>query len=72
MELKALHFERKSPLDVFNTPSGDFRPIQEIFPIFRFMAEASSHRHKKDVKFPGLCKAELCSFIRLTASDICC
>ena len=33
MEFKALHFERKSPLDVSHTPSGDFRPIQEIFPI---------------------------------------
>ena len=36
MKLKALHFERKSPLDVFNTPSGDFCSIQEIFPISPF------------------------------------
>ena len=35
-EIYALHFERKSPLDVFNTPSGDFRPIQEIFSIPEF------------------------------------
>ena len=30
----ALHFEQKSPLDVSHTPSGDFCPIQEIFPDF--------------------------------------
>ena len=36
MEFKALHFERKFPLDVSHTPSGNFRPIQEIFPILSF------------------------------------
>jgi len=58
MELKALHFERKSPLDVFNTPSGDFRSIQEIFPAFRLILAASSHQYQKKRKINKPCKAK--------------
>ena len=50
MNLDALHFERKSPLDVSHTPSGDFRPIHEIFPIPCFPWLASSKPKKRDVK----------------------
>ena len=56
MEFIFLRFVPKSPLDVSHTPSGDFRTIQEIFPIFMF--------HKGGIKPPLVKKGTNVFYIR--------